>query len=117
MGGFEPVLDDVYKKVKVTDLDDTEVVYMSVDADEDAFKQKVDGMPWVAVPYNTAQGNGQAPIGFVRKKHREELGKPMGTLQAKYELGGVPSTVVLDGRTGEMITKEFTRNLVITQKM
>merc|ERR1719277_538529 len=76
---------------------------MSVDEDEDKMKGIISQKPWSAVPYNTAQGNGETPVGFVRKKVREETGKPMGTLQAKYGLSSVPSLVVLDGQTGDLI--------------
>merc|ERR1712048_261807 len=100
---FDPYFTDVMAKVQKMDPDDTEVVYMSVDADEAKMKEVTSGKPWTAVPYNRAQGNGETPIGFVRKKIREETGKPMGTLQAKYELSSVPSLVVLDGQTGELI--------------
>jgi len=108
---FEPMLEDMYKKVKDNDPNDTEVVYVSVDADSAAFDAATRGKPWPAMPYDTAQGNGTPPIGFVRKKIREESGKPMGTLQAKYDLGSVPSIVVLDGRTGNLISKDVRQEL------
>jgi thiol-disulfide isomerase/thioredoxin len=100
---FDPYFTDVMAKVQKMDPDDTEVVYMSVDADEAAMQKVTSQKPWTAVPYNRVQGNGETPIGFVRKKIREATGKPMGTLQAKYQLSSVPSLIVLDGQTGAMI--------------
>merc|ERR1712032_33113 len=108
---FEPLLEDMYKKVKANDPNDTEIVYISVDSDSAACDAATNGKPWPAVPYDTAQGNGTPPIGFVRKKVREESGKPMGTLQAKYALSSVPSIVVLDGKTGNLITKDVRHQL------
>merc|ERR1711976_885637 len=90
-------------KVNSKDPNGTEVVYISVDADEAKMKEVTNVKPWAAVPYNRAQGNGETPIGFVRKKVREETGKPMGTLQEKYQLSSVPSLIVLDGQTGDLI--------------
>eukprot|EP00928_Gymnodinium_smaydae_P088372 TRINITY_DN72470_c0_g1_i1.p1 TRINITY_DN72470_c0_g1~~TRINITY_DN72470_c0_g1_i1.p1 ORF type:complete len:203 (+),score=55.22 TRINITY_DN72470_c0_g1_i1:65-673(+) len=107
---FEPMMQDVYDKVKAKDASDTEVVYLSVDADEAKFKEVMAGKTWTAVPYNRAQGNGETPIGFIRKKHRQELGKPMGTLQEKWKLGSVPSIIVLDSK-GKLITDDIRKEL------
>lgn len=107
---FDPLMTETYQKLKANDPNDTEVVYISVDSDEATFTGYYPSKPWAAVPFNRAQGHGEEPIGFIRKKVRQETGKPMGTLQAKWELGSVPSIVVLDGKTGAVITKEMTRD-------
>eukprot|EP00927_Polykrikos_kofoidii_P068522 TRINITY_DN63888_c0_g1_i1.p1 TRINITY_DN63888_c0_g1~~TRINITY_DN63888_c0_g1_i1.p1 ORF type:complete len:229 (+),score=40.44 TRINITY_DN63888_c0_g1_i1:73-687(+) len=106
---FEPFLRDLYNKLKESDANDTEVVYVSVDADEAAFQTAIGGMSWPAVPYNKAQGNGEPPIGFIRKKVREATGKPMGVFQEKHSLSSVPSILVFDGTTGNLIADSSLR--------
>eukprot|EP00929_Paragymnodinium_shiwhaense_P113538 TRINITY_DN8181_c0_g1_i1.p1 TRINITY_DN8181_c0_g1~~TRINITY_DN8181_c0_g1_i1.p1 ORF type:complete len:205 (-),score=69.69 TRINITY_DN8181_c0_g1_i1:154-768(-) len=107
---FDPLMTETYNKVKALDPNDTELVYLSVDADKESFDKYVAEHAWPSVPYSKAQGVDEAPIGFIRKKIREETGKPMGTLQEKWKLGSVPSIVVLNGKTGEVITDKMTRD-------
>lgn len=63
------------------------------------------------MPYDTAQGNGTSPIVFVRKKIREEAGKPMGTPQEKYSLGNILSYVILEGKLGDIVSKDVRQEL------
>eukprot|EP00927_Polykrikos_kofoidii_P075338 TRINITY_DN71483_c0_g1_i1.p1 TRINITY_DN71483_c0_g1~~TRINITY_DN71483_c0_g1_i1.p1 ORF type:complete len:205 (+),score=43.31 TRINITY_DN71483_c0_g1_i1:53-667(+) len=106
---FEPFLGDLYKKLKDMDPNDTEVVYVSVDVDEAAFQRAITAMLWPAIPYNKAQGNGEMPLGFVRKKVRDETGKPLGFFQRRYKLESVPSILVFDRRTGNLVADSSLR--------
>merc|ERR1712216_147840 len=62
-----------------------EVVFISSDRDEGAFKEYYGEMPWVAVPYANRDVKSQ--------------------LDKKYKVQGIPSVVIL-GPDGELITKD-----------
>jgi nucleoredoxin len=62
-----------------------EVVFVSSDKDEDAFKEYFAEMPWKALP-------------FADRDRKAELSK-------KYKVSGIPSVVILDGE-GKVITKD-----------
>mmetsp|Transcript_125340 Transcript_125340/g.351002 ORF Transcript_125340/g.351002 Transcript_125340/m.351002 type:complete len:204 (+) Transcript_125340:155-766(+) len=106
-----PKFEDTITKVKAMDADDTEVVYIPADSDADAFAASFAGKPWPAMPYERAQGIDQQPLGFIRKKIREEQGKPMGTLQDRFKLTALPRIVVLDGETGEVKYESFLKEV------
>mmetsp|Transcript_32020 Transcript_32020/g.96380 ORF Transcript_32020/g.96380 Transcript_32020/m.96380 type:complete len:391 (+) Transcript_32020:356-1528(+) len=72
--GFTPVLADVYKKCQAKDGIDFEVLFVSADKDEDAFKSYLGEMPWQAVPYKSKATKG---------------------LQAHFEVRGYPTVVML----------------------
>merc|ERR1712013_948780 len=97
------MLKDTLELVKSKHPEDTELVYLSCDEGEEAFAKAAESMPRaVVVPYSRAQGVGEAPIGFVRKKYREQ-GKPQGALGEKFGVSSVPTLVVLDGKSGEIL--------------
>merc|ERR1719311_1320821 len=81
--GFTPKLADWYAK----DLQNKglEVVFVSSDRDEDAFKEYYGEQPWLALP-------------FADRERKEMLNK-------KYKVQGIPSVVIL-GPDGKIITTE-----------
>lgn len=81
--GFTPQLAEWYENnLKAKGL---EIVFVSSDRDESAFKEYFASMPWLAVP-------------FSERQVKEALDK-------KYKIAGIPSVVVVDPQ-GELITKE-----------
>mmetsp|Transcript_57961 Transcript_57961/g.160298 ORF Transcript_57961/g.160298 Transcript_57961/m.160298 type:complete len:226 (+) Transcript_57961:65-742(+) len=98
---LEPELKSLYGALKKADPEDTEVVLLSSCANAAAFDEWRAGQPWTAVPYARSQGEGEHPIGYVRKANRD-AGKPQGTLGAQFKMASVPQLIVLDGRTGKV---------------
>merc|ERR1712166_420958 len=66
-----------------------EIVFVSSDQDEQAFDEYYGEQPWLALPY-------------AERKLKAALSK-------KYEVSGIPSLIILDGETGELITKDGRR--------
>lgn len=62
-----------------------EVIFVSSDRDEAAFKEYFGEMPWLAIPHGD--------------KRKDVLSK-------HFEVGGIPTFVVVDAATGETITTE-----------
>jgi len=80
--GFTPMLGTAYtENLKAKGL---EIVFVSSDKTPDEFKGYFGEMPWLALPYEA----------------RELKAK----LSKKYKVSGIPSFVILDGATGELIT-------------
>jgi nucleoredoxin len=75
--GFTPALCDAYKEYKKSGGTEAEIVFVSWDRDDKAFKEYFDEMPWLAVPF----------------EGKEVLRKELGT---KFEVDGIPSLVVLN---------------------
>jgi len=63
-----------------------EIVFVSSDKDEGAFSEYFAEMPWLALPFSD----------------RDRKAK----LSKKYKVQGIPTFVVLDGATGELITTD-----------
>merc|ERR1719163_530601 len=63
-----------------------EIVFVSSDQGDEQFAEYVAEQPWLALPY-TEEG----------KKLKTKLSK-------KFKVAGIPSFVVLDGATGELVT-------------
>lgn len=63
-----------------------ECVFVSSDSDEEAFNSYHDEQPWLAMPYS-------------RRKEKEQLSEQMG-------VNGIPSLILIDLKTGEVITDE-----------
>merc|ERR1712130_685283 len=81
--GFTPKLAEWYTAdLKAKGL---EIVFVSSDRDEDAFKEYFNEMPWLALPYSDRE-----------KKD---------TLSKKYKVQGIPSVVILDP-SGALITDD-----------
>ncbi|WAR02495.1 NXN-like protein [Mya arenaria] len=84
--GFTPKLIDLYNKVKSSDQGITfEVVFVSWDKDESSFTEYFSSMPWLALPF----GN----------ERKAKLCK-------KYRVQGIPKLVLVDGETGQTITRD-----------
>ncbi|XP_067671480.1 nucleoredoxin-like [Haliotis asinina] len=81
--GFTPALAEFYKKMKSKGL---EIVFVSSDRDEDSFNGYYETMPWLAVS-------------FADRGRKQQLCD-------KFGVTGIPTLVLLDGKTGEMITKD-----------
>jgi len=68
------------------------------------------------VPFNRAQGIGEDPISFIRKKVRtaraEKAGNPelaneKGALAKRFGIAATPFLIVLDGKTGAKMYEDF----------
>jgi nucleoredoxin len=87
---FTPVLSERYTKLKEAGKK-TEFLFLSSDQDQEAFDEYHASMPFPALPYSEDE---------VKEK-----------LSAKYEVRGIPSFVLVNAKTGELITKEG-RNII-----
>ena len=85
---FTPKLAEAYKGL-VAMGKSIEVVFISSDNDERSFELYYGEQPWLAQPY-------------AKRKLKAALSK-------KYEVSGIPSLIILDGETGELITKDGRR--------
>lgn len=83
---FTPKFADVYKKCKESGKD-FEVIFLSSDSDEDAFKEYFAEMPWLALPYDQRQ---------LKEK-----------LSGHFGVEGIPTLVLLDENM-KVITDEAT---------
>jgi nucleoredoxin len=80
---FTPQLAEQYKKIQAAGLP-FELVFVSSDRDEGAFKEYFGEMPWLALPYE-------------KRKEKEAL-------SSRFDVDGIPSVVVLD-KDRSVITK------------
>lgn len=83
--GFTPKLAETYKKV-VADGKSLEIVFVSSDKDQAAFDEYAAEQPW-------------AKLAFENRDAKARLSK-------KYKVSGIPSLVLVDGKTGKTITKD-----------
>ena len=83
--GFTPKLAEIYKDL-VAAGKSLEIVFVSSDRDEKAFDDYFAEMPWLALPYAER--------------------KLKATLSKKYKVRGIPTFVIVDGETGELITTD-----------
>ena len=86
--GFTPKLAEAYKGL-VAGNKPIEIVFVSSDRDEAAFSEYFGEQPWLALPYSA-------------RDKKNELSK-------KYKVSGIPTLVLLNGATGELITKDGRR--------
>merc|ERR1712230_272194 len=89
--GFTPKLAEAYKKI-TGDGNSFEVVFVSSDKDEQQFASYFKEMPWLALP-------------FENRDIKKELSK-------RFKVSGIPSLVLLDGATGQVLNKDG-RSLVM----
>jgi len=83
--GFTPELIKTYE-ILVADRKPFEIIFVSSDRDETAFKEYYGTMPWMAVPFDD-------------EPRREAL-------NSMFEVEGIPTLVIVDYDTGKVITKE-----------
>ena len=83
--GFTPKLAEAYKGL-VAAGKSFEIVFVSSDREESAFDEYYGEQPWLALPY-------------AERKLKAALSK-------QFKVSGIPSLVILDGETGELITKD-----------
>jgi len=82
---FTPKLAELYRSYKAKGLK-FEIIFASSDRDEAAFDSYFAEQPWLALPY-------------AARTTKEKLSK-------KFKVSGIPTLVILDGKTGEMITTD-----------
>jgi len=82
--GFTPKLAEFYKNDLAAK--GLEVVFVSSDRDEAGFKEYFAEMPWLALPYG-------------ERELKEKLSK-------KFKVQGIPSVVILNAETGDVITTD-----------
>lgn len=85
---FTPVLIEFYNKMK--ESKNLEIVFCSLDSDENQYKEYSAKMPWPSMPMGA---------------------KETQTMASKYKAEGIPHLVVVDGKTGEVITEDGTSGL------
>lgn len=81
---FTPVLIETYQKL-VKNGESIEIVFVSSDKDQNAFKEYYGSMPWLAVDYQDRE----------RKQKLAEM----------FGVRGIPTFVILDG-SGNLLTKD-----------
>jgi len=83
--GYTPKLAEQYKAVAAAGKS-FEVIFVSSDRDEASFKEYFGEMPWLALPYAAR--------------------KTKAALSKKYKVNGIPTLILLDGATGELLNKD-----------
>jgi nucleoredoxin len=82
---FTPKAGETYKQAK-KDGKSFEVVFVSSDKDQSQFDEYFETMPWLALPYD-------------KRDLKSKLSK-------KFKVSGIPMLVLLDGKTGKVISKD-----------
>ncbi|CAL4062114.1 unnamed protein product [Meganyctiphanes norvegica] len=89
---FTPQLVAIYKHLKENTKQQLEVVLVSSDQDDQAFQDYYRDMPWLALPYQDS-----------KRKLR---------LSRRFRVASIPSLVLLDSRSGRVITRTATEKVV-----
>lgn len=84
--GFTPQLAAQYKKLTGELGKSFEVVFVSSDQDQASFDEYYAEQPWLALPF--------------------EARDLKASLSKKYKVQGIPTLVIVDGKTGELITRD-----------
>lgn len=79
---FTPILADFYKNAN-KDKKEIEIIYSSMDNDDDQFKEYYDAMPWLAIPFGDA---------VIEK------------LVDTFNIQGIPALIVFD-KNGQLVDK------------
>jgi len=85
---FTPRLIEFYNKLKSSK--NLEIVFCSLDSDEEEYKAYSSKMPWLSMPFEA---------------------KETKLMARKYNAEGIPHLVVIDGATGEVITEDGTEGV------
>ena len=86
---FLQVLKDFYSEVNI-DQKNVEVIFVSSDKSETSFKETYAKMPWLTYPYSS-------PF--------------HANLRQKYDIVGVPMVLVLEAKTGFLISKKGRKDI------
>ena len=81
---FTPILIELYKKVKAEK--NIELIFCSLDKDEEEYKEYIADMPWFCMPFQASESQ---------------------ILASKYKADGIPHLVIVDGE-GNVITADGT---------
>jgi nucleoredoxin len=84
---FTPMLIQLYKKIKAEH--NMELIFCSLDREEDEYKEYISDMPWLCLPFKAPEAQ---------------------TMARKYKASGIPHLVVLDG-SGTVITMDGTSSV------
>lgn len=94
---FTPVLAEMYTTLKEAHPSHgLEIVFISSDRDEDSFNRYFSSMPWLAVPYHHLPSCKQA-------------------LSTKYNVRGIPSLVVVDSISGQVVINNTESRALVLQ--
>ncbi|CAC5421672.1 NXN [Mytilus coruscus] len=83
--GFTPVLAKKYEEWKKAGANNFEIVFISSDRDEASFNDYYKEMPWLAMDFD-----------------KRDL---KATCSSKFGVSGIPTLIILNGNTGEIIDK------------
>ncbi|CAF0917287.1 unnamed protein product [Didymodactylos carnosus] len=92
--GFTPILAEFYKKHSSDKK--LEIIFVSSDRDEKSFQSYYGEQPWLALPYSE------------RDKKQE--------LAQKYQVQGIPTLILLDGDSGDIICEDARSKLEFEDK-
>lgn len=81
--GFTPVLSEFYQEVKEIDEALLEIVFITSDRDDASFNEYYRDMPWLAIEHSS--------------------GDLLKAIKSKFGVSGIPTFVVLNGETGEIV--------------
>jgi len=81
------VLIELYKKIKTKH--NMELIFCSLDNDEDEYKEYISDMPWLCLPFKAPEAE---------------------TMASKYKASGIPHLVILDG-SGTVISTNGTSSV------
>ena len=82
--GFTPKLAEIYEGLKKTKK--FEIVFASSDKDQATFDSYLGEQPWLALPFEDRAAK--------------------NALSKKFKVSGIPTLVIVDGKTGELITTD-----------
>ncbi|CAK0889586.1 unnamed protein product [Prorocentrum cordatum] len=113
---FEPMLEDMYKKVKANDPNDTEIVYVSVDADSVAFDEATRGNRGRQCRMISRKAIAPLPSGLSRGRLARNRTRPLvhskNTASAACHPSSLPTA-----RLAALCAKMAGKSLAASQKM
>ncbi|CAF0986750.1 unnamed protein product [Adineta steineri] len=91
---FTPVLVEFYKKY--AEEKKFEIIFISSDNDDESFNEYYNDMPWLK-------------LDFKERQIKEEL-------DTKFEVDGIPSLILLDGNTGNVLCNDARQQIQFDDK-